>query len=62
MITVWCNTTGSCVLDPVQITELSASVCVGTQLFLLSSVLSSVSWADDAIFLELIKDVFEWLK
>lgn len=48
------------VLHPIQITELSGSVCVGTQLFLLSGVVSSLSlsWADETIFLELIEDVF----
>lgn len=52
------------VLDPVQITELSDSVRVGTQLFLLSGALSSLSlsWADETIFLELIEDVFACLK
>lgn len=40
LITVRCNTTGRHVLDPVQMVELSGSAFVGTQLYLLSSVLS----------------------
>lgn len=47
------------VVDPVQITLLGGSVHFSIQVFLFSCALSSLSlsWADDALFLELIKDV-----